>query len=213
MREAAKDQLPEERVHLQIGALDSIPKIFIHRLVQSAFGLGKCYVSMLEGEGDKLFRELKAHRLDLALTNSPAALDAKGEFYSKRVAEMKVIVCGAPKFKGLRSGFPKSLQHQPFVLPTSHSKLRRDVDHYFETHGIRTLPIGETQDIEVQKLLASSGTALIPVAVAAVERDLKDGSLVVIGELAHVSEQLWLTSVSRPVENPIASKLMRSFRG
>jgi LysR family transcriptional activator of nhaA len=213
MLEAADDQLPGQQTHLQIGALDSLPKTLIHQLVEAAYQAGPCVISVLEGDGDRLLRELASHRVDLVLTNSPAThLDAKADFYSKRVAEMKVAICGAPKFKALKKDFPKSLQHQPFILPTAHSKLRRDVDHFFETQGIRTRVIGETQDIEVQKLIALSGHGLIPIALPAVKEQLKDGSLVQVGELQHVTEQLWLTSASRRVQNPIASKLIKQFQ-
>ncbi len=211
MLEAADDQLPEKQIHLQIGALDSLPKTLIHQLVEAAYRAGPCVISVLEGEGDRLLRELVAHRLDLVLTNSPAALESNSAFYSKRVAEMKVAICGAPKFKGLRKDFPRSLQNQPFVLPTAHSKLRRDTDHFFETHKIRIRVIGETQDIEVQKLIALSGHGLIPIALPAVKEQLKSRALVQIGELEHVSEQLWLTSASRRVQNPIAAKLIKQF--
>lgn len=211
MLEAAADQLPEKQIHLQIGALDSLPKTLIHQLVEAAYRAGPCVISVLEGEGDRLLRELAAHRVDLVLTNSPAALESKSDFYSKRVAEMKVAVCGAAKYKSLKKNFPRSLQHQPFVLPTSHSKLRRDVDHFFETQGIRTRVIGETQDIEVQKLIALSGHGLIPIALPAVKEQLKNGSLVQIGELQNIHEQLWLTSASRRVQNPIAARLIKQF--
>lgn len=212
MLAAADDQLPGKQIHLQIGALDSLPKVLIHRLVEAAYAIGPCVVSVLEGEGDRLFRELMTHRVDLVLTNNPAALESSGTFFSKRVAEMKVVVCGAPKFKHLRNGFPRSLQLHPFILPTEHSKLRRDVRHFFETQDIRIRVIGETQDIEVQKLIALSGHGLIPVALPAVQEQLKQGALVQVGELRNVSEQLWLTSASRRVQNPIASRLMKSFQ-
>ena len=211
MLEAADDQLPEKQIHLQIGALDSLPKTLIHQLVEAAYKAGPCVISVLEGEGDKLFRELVAHRVDLVLTNSPAAHESNGDFYSKRVAEMKVAICASPKFKQLKRDFPKSLQHQPFVLPTAHSKLRRDVDHFFDTQNIRIRVIGETQDIEVQKLIALSGHGLIPIALPAVKEQLREGSLIQLGELQHMSEQLWLTSASRRVQNPIAAKLIKQF--
>jgi LysR family transcriptional regulator, transcriptional activator of nhaA len=212
MLEAADDQLPEKQIHVQIGALDSLPKTLIHQLVEAAYRAGPCVVSVLEGDGDRLLRELFAHRVDLVLTNSPASMEVNSDCYSKLVAEMDVAICGAPKFSVLRKNFPKSLQQQPFVLCTRHSQLRRDVDHFFEAHGIRIRVIGETQDIEMQKLIALSGHGLIPIAMPAVKEQLKNGTLVQIGKLEHVSEQLWLTYTSRRVKNPIAAKLIERFR-
>jgi LysR family transcriptional activator of nhaA len=212
MIEAANDRLVTEQVHLAIGAVDSLPKLVLHELVESAYRLADCYVSMLEGDGERLFRELNAHRVDLVLSNSPAPLRGDNRLVSRRVAEIPVVICGAPPFAKLKRGFPRSLEDQPFILPTRHSKLRQDVDHYFEAREIRIRSAGETQDSEAQKLLAVSGRALIPIAEAAVKAQLRDGSLVRIGALEHVSEQIWLTTAARRVRNELASKLMKSFQ-
>lgn len=212
MIEAAEDRLSEQRVHLQVGALDSLPKTLVHKLVEAAYSIGKCYVTVLEGNGERLFKDLKAHRLDLVLTDSSIPPGLGQQFYSKLVADMPVVICGAPGHSRLKTRFPQSLAGQPFILPTSHSKLRQDVDHYFSTLGIGVSTIGETQDSEVQKLMALSGRALIPIALPAVSDNLKEKRLVKIGTLERVSEQLWLTSAQRRIENPVAATLMKSFK-
>lgn len=211
MLEAVNDRLRPERMHIQIGALDSVPKHLIHDLVAMAYRISDCYVSVLEGPREMLLRELQAHRLDLVLTNSPAPIAPKSLMMSRRVSEMKVLVCGAPKFSKLRSKFPQSLDQQPLVLPTIHSQLRVEVERYLEKHALVPKLIGETQDSVVQKMLALSGHALIAIAEPAVQDDLKEGRLVKIGEISGVKEQLWLTSAARFIENPVAAKLMTDF--
>ena len=210
LSEAIKDQnFNTKRVHFQIGALDSVPKALLNALIEEAYK-EDCFVSVLEGTGEFLLRELRSHRLDLVISNSPAPLAPLSEFRSRMVAELPVIVAGSPVYQKLKKGFPSSLSEQPFVLPTFHSKLRQDIDSFFEQNEIRARAIGETQDTEVMKNLATAGKALIAVARPAVSQMLNDG-LIELGELKGVKEQIWLTSASRKKENPISGRLFRSF--
>ena len=108
----------------------------------------------------------------------------------------------------LKKNFPQSLKGKPFVNPTTHSKLRHDLNHYFKLHGIQTLPVAETQDTSLQKLLAEHGVGLAPLSEVV---GVKEESLVRIGRLKDVYEEIWLMSAQRKLENPIAAKLMNTF--
>lgn len=208
MMEVLKDRSPEDQPHLQIGALDSVPKGVILSIVMEAYKIAPCTVSILEGKGDELFRELRTHRLDLIVSNYPAQAMEETQVYSKSVAKLPVSVYGAAKFKGLKRSFPRSLDGKPFVFPTSHSKLRHDLNHYFKLNGIQTTAMAETQDTSVQRLLAEHGVGLAPLS----EVDgVKEQGLVCLGRLQGVFEEIWLISAQRKLENPIAAKLMRAF--
>lgn len=208
MLEVLKDRMPSNQLHLQIGALDSVPKSVILRLVLAARSISPCVVSILEGKGDELLRELRAHRIDLLLANYPPQVMEGNEVHSRSVAKLPVSVYGAKKFKNLKAKFPQSLDAKPFVLPTAHSKLRHDLNHYFKLHGISALPVSETQDTSLQKLLAENGIGLAPFSE---EAGVKEKSLVRIGRLKDVFEEIWLISARRKLENPLAAELMKSF--
>lgn len=211
MVEAVQERLTDNRVHVQIGALDSVPKSLISKTILQAFKIGNCNVSVLEGEGGELLRELAAHKLDLLLANYPPHMDTKS-VYAKSVAKLKVVVCGAPRFKDLRKNFPQSLEGQPFIFPTAHSRLRRDLEHYFKLNEIRVDQTVETQDTSLQLLLGQEGVGLIPIAEVAAEDLIKEKKLVVLGTLEGISEEIWLAAASRKIENPIAAKLMKSVQ-
>ena len=208
MLEVLKDRNPEDQPHLQIGALDSVPKSVILSIVMAAYKISPCAVSISEGKGDELFRELRAHKIDLIVSNYPSQALEEAQVFSKSVAKLPVSVYGSKKFIALKGSFPKSLEGKPFVFPTTHSKLRHDLNHYFKLHGIHTLPIAETQDTSLQKLLAEHGVGLAPFSEV---EGVKERSLVRIGRLDDVYEEIWLISAQRKLENPIASELMNTF--
>lgn len=207
MLEVLKDNTPDNQPHLQIGALDSVPKNVILALVMAAYKIAPCAISILEGKGNELFRELRAHKIDLIVSNYPAQDLEEAKVYSKSIAKLPVSVYGAKKFASIGKNFPKSLDGKPFVLPTMHSKLRHDLNHFFKLNSIRALPVAETQDSSLQKLLSEHGVGLAPFSEVS---GAKEVNLIKLGRLPDVFEEIWLISAQRKLENPIAAKLMRS---
>lgn len=212
MCEAVKEENSTDMVRVDVGILDSIPKSVAHQLVAAAIDIGDCYVSITEAGSDELLQGLLSHRLHLILTNSHAPLATESDFFSRCVGDLPVVVCGAPKFKALAKGFPKSLNGQPFLLPTPHSKLRSDLEHFFELHGVRPRIIGESQESELDKRLAMSGHALIAISRHGIESHLQEKTLMSLGLVESVREQIWLTGIRRHVANPVASELLASFQ-
>lgn len=211
MLEVLHDRLTPMRTHVQIAALDSVPKHLTLAVTKAAHEIGDCTVTILEGKGDELIRELALHRIDLFIANYlPSTHEARG-LYSKSIAKVPVSFCGAPKFKALRSGFPDSLSKAPMILPTVHSKLRHDLEHYLKTAGIAMDVIAETQDTSLQKLMGIEGLGVIPIPIFAVEDLIKAGNLVSLGELPGIYEEFYLVAASRKIENPISSQLMKNF--
>jgi LysR family transcriptional regulator, transcriptional activator of nhaA len=212
MIEAIQDRLISNRTHVQIGALDSVPKQLIMNLTLHSYKAGNCAVSILEGKGDELFRELFSHRLDMILSNYPPPITDQQGVSARSIAKLDVIVCGAPHFKHLKKGFPQSISGKPFILPTLHSKLRHDLDHYFKMNQIQPDVVAETQDTGLQKLLGAAGVGLIPIAEFDAEELVREKKLVNLGRLKNVTEEIWLISASRKIENPIVSKLMKTIQ-
>ncbi len=206
-----EDQSFSGRIDVKFGALDSVPKRLLLDLMEAALKEGNCSVSLLEGRGDELFREMLAHQIDLIISNYPPVTSDVGRVYSRSIAKVPVAVFGAPKYAHLRKGFPKSLEGQPFVLPTDHSRLRHDLDHYFLLKKLRVVPVAETQDTSVQKLLGIEGHGLIPLPEFTTRDLISEKKLIKIGALPEVKEEFWLISAARKIENPIAARIMKSF--
>ncbi len=200
------------RTDVKIGALDSVPKRLLSNLVRAALKEKNVTVSLLEGRGDELFRELFSHQLDLIVSNYPPSSLEFGRIYSRSLAKVPVAVFASAEFIGLKKKFPESLNGQPFILPTLHSKLRHDLDHYFKINGLRIIPIVETQDTSLQKLLGIDGLGLIPLPEFTAKDLVGEKKLVKLGTLQDVKEEFWLISAARKIENPVAARLMKSFQ-
>lgn len=211
MYEVLHDRLKPLKPSLHLGALDSVPKQIVLQLVKHAFRISPCQITLSEGKPDELLRELTSHRMDLMVTNFlPTGTDAKG-LYAKSITKKNVAFYGAPKFKSLRKGFPKSISGVPMILPTYDSKLRQDLDHWAKLNKIELNVVTESQDISIKKLMAVNDLGLIPTAAHTVTGQVKRSELIEIGQLQGVYEELFLVTALRKIENSIASKLRDSF--
>ena len=211
MVEAIHDRPKFRKTRVQIGALDSVPKALIKAIMDKAFEQKDCQITILEGEGPELMEDLINHRLDLVISNAPPPTLTTERLYAKSLAKLPLVVCGSAKFKNLAKDFPQSLQAQPFIFPTIHSRVRNEIEHYFESEKIRVDMIAETQDTSLLKLLARDGKGLVVLAENAAQADLNEGTLVKIGDLGKKYEELWLISAHRKIQNPVAHLLMKEF--
>lgn len=212
MYEVLHDKISTSRVHLQIGALDSIAKAVTFELTQQAHRKFQCSVSIREGRGDEILRELMAHRIDLFVTNFIPTVQESKSLAHRSVARNAVSIYGAPQFKDLKKKFPQSIQGQPFIMPTYDSKMRYDIEHWLQTRGIKVDTVVETQDVGVKELMCIQGMGLMPSPRHTVTAQVQTGKLVEIGSLDGVVEEIFLVSAHRKVQNPVAMELMLKFK-
>lgn len=212
MVDSLSDQHVTTKFHVQIGAMDAVAKHLILKVFHKAQASFDCVVSIAEGHGDELLRELRAHRLDLVISNYPPPVGEAAGFYAKSIARMPVVVCGSEKFADLTRGFPASLKGKPFVMPSLQSKLRHDVEHFLKLSDIQVNIVAEVQDTSLQKLMGSHGDGLIPIALPAAEELIENNALVNIGTLQDVHEDLWLIAAQRRIQNPVAAAIMQDFK-
>ncbi len=211
MLEVLQDRLRPNKQSLSIGALDSIPKHIISQLTQFALQTENCQVSLVEGKSDFLIRELTSHQIDLVITNYlPIGSDAKG-VYPKLLSKSNICLFGAPKFKLLKNHFPKSINLEKIVVPTYDSKLRFDLDHWFEVNNLHPDIVCETQDITVKILMATQGLGIVATTPKSVKQFLKNKELVLIAELPGLYEEIYLLSTHRKVPHSIVQKIVADF--
>ncbi len=211
MVEVLQDRIRPSRMHVQIGALDSIPKNVVLKLTEAALKVEPCQVTIVEGGPNEMIRELQAHRVDLYVSNFlPSGSQAKG-LNHQLLSKKSVSVYGSKKFKGLKKNFPQSLQNQMFVMPTYDSQLRYEIEQWLRLQNLTVDIVAESQDTSLKKMMAASGVGLICSSALSVEEYVDNGTLVHIGDLPGVTEELHLIMANRKMNNPIAIKLLKSF--
>jgi len=210
--ETLDDHQTQGRLELQVGALDTVPKHLLLKLIQQAQATNGCKINLVEGVIGDLLEALREHRLDLVLSDSaPHAVNGT-KIRSRNIAKMPVVIAGSQKYAHLNKGFPHSLQGQPLALPATRGRLRDEVESYLKSEGVSVDVVAEVQDTSLLKLLATHDMALIPAASSAIEELIENESLVRIGVIEGVTEELWVTTAERKIQNPAAAMLFKSFR-
>lgn len=210
MVETLNDRPSANRVHLKIGALDTIPKHLTVQMVDHAL-LEDSSVTVLEGKLEKLLQDLMNHRIDLVVTNYLPQAEP-GQLFAKRIAKLPLWIVGGKSYVKLKRNFPQSLQNQAFILPTSDSNVRHEFENFRQSHKLTVDIRVETQDIMVQKLLAIKQLGLSIMPEFAVKEFLQKKELFLIGKINGGFEELFLISASRKIENPRAASMMRNFQ-
>lgn len=212
MTEVLNDKVIPTRIHVQIAALDSIPKDILLGLTQAAYKIDKCQISLIEGKAQEIFHELIGHRVDLAVANYiPTTAEAK-LIQPKLIQKQTVSIFASSKFKHLKKDFPKSLIGQPFVMPTYDSQMRYKLEHWFNSNGITVDVIAETQDVSLKTMLAINSIGLIPAGSRTLNNEIKNGSMIELGKIPHVYEEIYLVSGLRKIKNHVAQELMKNFK-
>ncbi len=210
--EVLHDRFVPTRPHVQFGALDSVPKHVVLAVAKAALKAGRCTVSLLEGDGEELIREMQLHKIDLVIANYIPNIKDDLKIYSRSISKFPINIYGSKKYIPLKKKFPNSLQDAPFILPTSHSKLRRDIENFFQTNRISFDIVAETQDTALQKLMGIDGLGLIPLTQSAAQPHIDENKLFEIGKIPGVYEEVFLLSSGRKIENPISSLIMKHFK-
>ena len=195
---------------VRLGALDGISKHIIARVVEGLSGVSTGNISVFEGDGNLLLQDLKDFKLDLVVSNYPPPV-GDHQFLAKKIAKLNVGVLGSSKFKSKRKGFPRSLNGQPFIFSTNHSKLRQDLDHFFSNNRIVVNPVIESQDTALQKILAMEGKGLVALPLFAVQEYIDENKLTLIGKLELV-EEVWIISAKRNISDGVFQGVVQNFK-
>ncbi|MAZ48462.1 MAG: LysR family transcriptional regulator [Halobacteriovoraceae bacterium] len=201
----------DQKSHYKIGLSDSLPKTLSMKLAENAQTFGKeSFISLVEGEPEDMMGKLLAHELDIVLTNSLGAMNLEG-FELKSIGQTNMSIYGSKKFQFLEESFPDSLDEKPFILPPTHSKLRYDIEHYFQDKKIHYDLYAEVQDSALKKLLAENGKAMIFLSDFAAAPLVNDGRLIKLGAVPEIKEEFWLLTSKRTIVNSITKQLLDNF--
>jgi LysR family transcriptional activator of nhaA len=206
-------------VRLRVGVVDVMPKLLAHLLLEPALHLPeKLRVVCVEGKLDELAAKLTIHDLDVVLSDSPLPPTVKAKVYTHLLGECGVVVMGAPKLvETYRAGFPKSLDGAPFLLPTEGTVLRRSLDQWFDSQGVRPVIRGEFEDSALLKTFGRAGEGLFAVPSAAESDVRRSYGVRRVGRCRGLRERFYAVSVERKLKHPavvaISAQARRRFAG
>ena len=211
LRDTLGDRAKEHgRSKIEIGCQDSLPKQVSDELLTFLIE-NNSRVLLREGTKEELLNLHNNFELDLILTNSIPEM--KNNFYeTKLLGREEISFVAHPKFKNLKRKFPYSLKGASVILPTYESSTRQKIDLFVKENHLDLDIVAEVEDKATEVDLALRGYGMIAVIRKSVEVELKDKSLIEIGVLKDVYEEIWMIAGKRKILNPAALYAMKNFK-
>jgi LysR family transcriptional activator of nhaA len=162
---AVKQRPGAKTLRFYVGVVDSFPKLVTNQILSPVFAMPQTvHVICREGKLEDLLAQLAAHRLDIVLSDEPAASSTNFKTFSHSLGEASTIFYAEKRLAAkLRHGFPQSLHDAPALLPAENTTLRRALETWFRAQNIRPRVVAECEDLALMKVMAEEGRGFIPV--------------------------------------------------
>lgn len=209
VREAATGQ----GLRLKVGISDGLPKLVAQQLLQPVLAGPPIRLLCHEDEFDRLLADLALHRLDVVLSDRPAAANPSLRLYSHPLGQAPLAwFAPAALMRAAHSPFPACLAEMPLLLPTGHVAVRTRLDQWFERQGLRPRIAGEFEDSALLVAFGRSGMGAFPVSQWSREELRKERALRCIGETPELVEHFYLISAERRIQHPLVQQLLDARR-
>jgi LysR family transcriptional activator of nhaA len=168
---------------LHVGGADSEPKIVVRQHVTPVFELSRLVgVICREGSLEELITQLAGHKLDVVLADEPSTSALRVRTFNQRVSTSNIVLCAAPLLaKRLVKNLPGSLDGAPAILPVSEMALRRQLEHWFDSHRVSPRIVAEVEDTALLTDLGAQGLGFVPVYSAVLDEIARSSRLQTIG--------------------------------
>ncbi|HET7774370.1 MAG TPA: LysR family transcriptional regulator [Burkholderiaceae bacterium] len=198
----------QRRQVLRIGTVATLSRNFQLGLIKPILGRSDVEVVIQSGSLRELLAQLKAHTIDVVLSNQPVARDAGSSWTNHLLERQPASLVGRPPGRGQRFRFPEDLREVPIVLPSHNSAMRQDFDALMARAQIRPVIVAEVDDMAMLRLLAreSPGVTLVPPVV--VRDELRSRVLVERCQIPEIEERFYAITQGRRFPHPLLRELI-----
>ena len=201
-------------LRFSVGVADVLPKLVAYRLLEPALKLPETIQLVCrESTPAELLAQLAIHELDLVLSDSPIGPDIRVRAFNHLLGECGVSIFGTKELAtAYRRRFPRSLDGAPFLLPPDNTSLRRSLEQWFDSQGVRPSAVAEFDDSALLKVFGQAGAGLFA-APDVIEKEVRrQYGVRVIGRLESVRERFYAISVERKVKHPAVVAIAQAAR-
>ena len=162
MTDTLKDRQPEGRLRAQIGLVTGTPRAIAQALVEHLFAaFPKAHLTVREDDLSDS-EGLRAHQLDLILSDTALSGEAGDEFISRLAGRIPVVLAAAPALARKLGPLPQGLNGAPMILPAQPSQVYHQVLDLFARWKVKPDVIAEVQDVELARRLAIAEHGIVP---------------------------------------------------
>lgn len=201
-------------VRLTVGVPDVLPKLVVYQLLKPALEIeDKVRLICYEGKLNDLLADLALHLLDIVLADSPITPATHIKAFNHLLGESSIsIFAKSDLAKKYSKDFPKSLHGAPMLLSTQNTSLRRAMEQWFDSQGIRPHVVHEFEDSAVLKVFGQHGEGLFASPTAIEEEVCRQYRVRTVGRIDDIKERFYAISVERRLKHPAVVKISECAR-
>lgn len=201
------DRSLQNRIRIQIGVSNAVPKSVANKLLLALLKIAPTIsVQVEEDKLERMAEALNDHRLDLVLSDTPFQSPLYEGIRNQLVGKVPIRFCVESSLARKYQKMPASLNHAPFILPTSDSRIYHALKEYFVEHKINPNIVAEIHDIELVRLVAQEKIGIAPLS------SLSKNLIYLPNYKLHIFETTYLIVKERAHPHPVTSQLLHSFR-
>lgn len=197
---------------LRIGAVGPLSKNLQFDFIEPLLSRADAAVSVSAGSFGDLLARLRAHRLDVVLSDAPAPVGGTPEIFNHVLGEVPAYLVGRMRKFDRSLRLPECLRGVPLFLPARQEPLREQFELLMAGAGIVPEVRAEVDDMALLRLLALSGKGLALTSAIVVERELDAARLAQVLPLPGLSVRFHAVTVRRRLGNPWIEEVVAGIR-
>ncbi|MDE2141533.1 MAG: LysR family transcriptional regulator [Elusimicrobia bacterium] len=148
--------------------------------------------------GERVLDRLSRHQLDVALFSGDHSMEL-GLGYRTRLLDAVPLRFVAAPALAKRLGAMTAGREYPMLLRPAGHPIRIKVEQWMRERGCKAVPVAESSDAELLRILALQGRGVTAVHLPIVREDLAEGRLVrVAGAPSDLMNEIWAACPVRP---------------
>lgn len=205
-----RDGRRDERHVLRVGSVATLSRNFQRAFLAPILKDPSLSLVLQSGSLAELLSRLRAHTLDVVLSNRRVPEDAEHAWRSSRIARQQVSLVGPPRATPFR--YPDELADVPLLLPSRDHEFRTAFDVLCDERALRTTVIAEADDMAMLRVLARELNAVALVPAVVVQDELRDGRLQEYCAVPDLYEEFHAISVTRRYQPSLLRTLLARRR-
>jgi LysR family transcriptional activator of nhaA len=214
MRDTLRGGLEGRPMQLNVGLSPTIPNLVALHLLGPAFELpDPVRVVVREQRTDQLLAELATHTVDMILADMPVPANVSVKAFNHPLGASPVEILAPPLLAHrIRGDFPRSIEGEPFLLPTEGYTLRRSLDDWFAREGVRPAIFAEIEDNDLINVFSEAGAAMFAAPTVIVPDIRVRYAVEVVGRAEGLYERYYAITSHRRLRHPAAAAITENAR-
>ncbi len=199
---------------LNVGIVNSIPKLIALRILEPALGLeDPLRVVCREGDLERLLGELAVHRLDLVISDRSIPTGINVKAYNHPLGDSGVSFFAHTSIAAkYQENFPQCLDAAPILLPANESPMRRVLEDWFDNAEINPRVVAEFDDSALLKAFGEAALGVYPAPTAIADEVCSMYHSVELGKVDSVRESYFAISPERKLKHPAVLQITERAR-